>query len=111
VSRIDPWSIMKLAFLLSVAIGIMTVVATIVVWYSLNSLGTFATIQEFMVETLGPQAVNLTQFVEFERMVSLATLIALVNIVLLTAIATIMTMLYNITAALVGGIHLTLTDE
>jgi hypothetical protein len=111
VSRIDPWSIMKLAFLLSVAIGIMTVVATIVVWYSLNSLGTFATIQEFMVETLGPQAVNLTQFVQFERMVSLATLIALVNIVLLTAIATIMAMLYNITAALVGGIHLTLTDE
>jgi len=44
-------------------------------------------------------------------MVSLATLIALVNIVLLTAIATIMTMLYNITAALVGGIHLTPTDE
>jgi hypothetical protein len=111
VSRIDPWSIMKLAFLLSVAIAIMTVVATIVVWYSLNSLETFATIQEFMTDTLGPQAANLTQFVAFERVVSLATLIALVNIVLMTAIATIMTMLYNITAALVGGVHLTLTDE
>jgi hypothetical protein len=111
VSRIDPWSIMKLAFLLSVAIAVMTVVATIVAWHSLNSLETFATIQEFMVDTLGPQAANLTQFVEFERVVSLATLIALVNIVLMTAIATIIAMLYNITAALVGGVHLTLTDE
>ncbi|MCK0116033.1 DUF3566 domain-containing protein [Isoptericola sp. S6320L] len=111
VSRIDPWSIMKLAFLLSVAIGIMIVVATGVVWYSLNSLGTFATIQEFLIETMGPQTINITQFVEFERMISLSTLIALVNMVLFTAIATIMAILYNITAALVGGVHLTLTDD
>ncbi|WP_402374881.1 DUF3566 domain-containing protein [Isoptericola rhizosphaerae] len=111
VSRIDPWSIMKLAFLLSVAIGIMIVVATAVVWYSLNSLGTFATIQDFLIETMGPQTINITQVVEFERMISLSTLIALVNMVLFTAIATIMAILYNITAALVGGVHLTLTDD
>ncbi|WP_277213897.1 DUF3566 domain-containing protein [Isoptericola croceus] len=111
VSRIDPWSIMKLAFLLSVAIGIMIVVATAVVWYSLNSLGTFSTIQLFLVETMGPQTVNITQFVELERMLSLSTLIALVNMVLFTAIATIIAILYNITAALVGGVHLTLTDD
>jgi hypothetical protein len=29
----------------------------------------------------------------------------------MTALATIMAILYNITAALVGGVHLTLTDE
>jgi hypothetical protein len=112
VSRIDPWSIMKLAFLLAVAIGVMNVVATAVIWYVLNDLGVFATIQDFVRETVGAEAtVNILQFVEFERMVSLATLISLVNIVLMTAIATIMAILYNITAALVGGIHLTLTDE
>ncbi len=112
VSRIDPWSIMKLAFLLAVAVAIMTVVATAVVWYVLNDLGVFATIQNFIRETVGAEAtVNIIQFVEFERMISLATLISLVNIVLMTAIATIMAILYNITAALVGGVHLTLTDE
>ncbi|WP_402463808.1 DUF3566 domain-containing protein [Isoptericola aurantiacus] len=111
VSRVDPWSVMKLAFLLSFAIGIMVVVATTVVWYSLNSLGTFATIQDFLVETLGPQAIDITQFVELNRMLSLSMLIALVNMVLMTALATILAILYNITAALVGGVHLTLTDE
>jgi hypothetical protein len=112
VSRIDPWSIMKLAFLLAVAIAVMTVVATAVVWYVLNDLGVFATIQAFVRETVGAEAtVNIIQFVEFERMISLATLISLINIVLMTALATIMAILYNITAALVGGIHLTLTDE
>lgn len=112
VSRIDPWSIMKLAFLLAVAIAIMTVVATAVVWYVLNNLGVFATIEDFIRNTVGAETqVNITQFVELDRMLSLSTLIALVNVVLLTAVATIMAILYNITAALVGGVHLTLTDE
>ncbi|MFC8599744.1 DUF3566 domain-containing protein [Isoptericola sp. NPDC057191] len=111
VSRVDPWSVMKLAFLLSVAIGFITVVATMVVWYVLNDMGTFATIQSFMSDTIGPQAVNLMQFVKFDRVVSLSVLIAIVNVVLMTALATIMAILYNITAALVGGVHLTLTDE
>jgi len=111
VSRVDPWSVMKLAFLLSVAIGFMIVVATMVVWYVLNDMGTFATIQDFLQQTVGPQTVNIVQFIAFDRIVSVAVLIAIVNIVLLTAIATIMAILYNVTAALVGGVHLTLTDE
>jgi len=111
VSRVDPWSVMKLAFLLSFAVGIMMVVATAVAWYMLNSMGTFGTIQEFLVETLGNQAIDITQFVAFERVISLSMLVALVNMVLMTALATIMAILYNITAALVGGVHVALTDE
>lgn len=112
VSRVDPWSVMKLAFLLAVAIAIMTVVATAVFWSVLNSLSVFTTVQDFVVDAVGPQSnVNLTQFVEFPRVISLATLISICNIVLLTAIATIMAFLYNITAALVGGVHMTLTDD
>lgn len=112
VSRVDPWSVMKLAFLLAVAIAIMTVVATAVFWSVLDSLGVFTTVQEFVAEAVGPQSnVNLTQFVEFPRVISLATLISICNVVLLTAIATIMAFLYNITAALVGGVHMTLTDD
>ncbi|MFE7507384.1 DUF3566 domain-containing protein [Promicromonospora sp. NPDC057488] len=112
LSRVDPWSVMKLAFLLAVAVAIMTVVATAVFWSVLNSLGVFTTVQSFVEDAVGPQSnVNLTQFVEFPRVISLATLISICNIVLLTAIATIMAFLYNITAALVGGVHMTLTDD
>jgi hypothetical protein len=112
LSRVDPWSVMKLAFLLAVAVAIMTVVATAVFWSVLNSLGVFTTVQTFVEDAVGPQSnVNLTQFVEFPRVISLATLISICNIVLLTAIATIMAFLYNITAALVGGVHMTLTDD
>lgn len=111
VSRIDPWSVMKLAFLLAVAIGIMTVVAAAVFWFVIDGLGTFDEIQQFINQVIGQQATDIAEFVAFDRVVSLATLIAIVNVVLMTAIATIVAILYNITAALVGGVHVTLTDD
>ncbi len=41
VAGLDPWSVLKLSFLLSVAIGIALVVASIVLWSVLNGMGVF----------------------------------------------------------------------
>lgn len=112
VSRIDPWSIMKLSFLLSIAIGIMIVVATTVFWLVLDGLHVFTQINDLIVDIIGEDSkVDLLQYVEFKRVVSLATIIAVVDVVLLTALSTIGAFLYNVVAALVGGVHLTLIDE
>ena len=112
VSRIDPWSVMKLSFLLSFAIGIMIVVASAVVWFTLDELAIFSQVNDTLAEVTGsPDFFNLLEYVAFDRVISLAMLIAVVDIVLLTALSTIGAFLYNIVAALVGGIHLTLTDD
>ena len=114
VSRVDPWSVMKLSFLLSVAVGIMIVVATVAAWTMIDSLGVFASADQLIREILGAESadkLNVMQYFTFERFVSGATLVAVIDVVLLTALATIGAFLYNITAALVGGLHLTLTDE
>lgn len=112
IARVDPWSVMKLAFLLSVAAGIMIVVAAWVFWYAMNDLGVFTSIDEMIKEIVGPESeINLLQFVERDRIIALATIIAVIDVVLMTALATIGAFLFNVTAALVGGIHLTLTDD
>ena len=111
ISRVDPWSVMKLSFLMSVAIGIMIVVATAVVWITLDSLHVFATINDLVTEILADSTIDLMRYVEFDRVLSIATLVAVVDIFLITALATIGAFLYNITAALVGGVHVTMTDE
>jgi hypothetical protein len=112
ISRVDPWSVMKLAFLLSIAIGIMTVVSTAVLWFVLDGMHVFSSVNKTVTEVVGTESViNILKYVEFGRVVSLAVLIAVINVVLLTALTTIGAFLYNIVAALVGGIHLTLTDE
>lgn len=111
VSRIDPWSVMKLSFLVSFAAGIMLVVAAVVLWMTLDGLQIFAKINDLAVEILAESDFDLLQYVELSRVVSVTMLIAIVDVFLITALSTIFAFLYNITAALVGGVHLTLTDD
>lgn len=112
VSRVDPWSVMKLAFLMSIAIGIGIVIATAVIWWVLNQMEVFAQMRGLLEEAeamaqFGP----LLEYLEFSRVMSVATVIAIVDIALLTALATLGAFIYNIVAAMVGGLHLTLTDD
>ncbi|MDO4901898.1 DUF3566 domain-containing protein [Actinomyces sp.] len=114
LTRIDPWSVMKASFLLSVAAGVMVVVAAAFVWFMLDAMHVFSTIQD-LVGTVMDSTNNaysaLIEYMKFSRAISMATVIAVVNIILTTALATLGAFLYNITAALVGGVHLTLADE
>jgi len=112
LSRVDPWSVMKLSFLLSVAAGVMLIVAAWVFWYAVNSMGVFTQIDEMVRDIVGSEStLDVLQYVERDKVLSIATLIAVVDVVLLTALGTIGAFLYNVTAALVGGLHVTLTDE
>lgn len=110
VARVDPWSVMKLSFLLSVAIGIMMVIATALVWTVLDRMQVFAKVQDLFGQ-IGGSLPALMDYVAFDKVMSLATIISVVDVVLLTALSTLMAFLYNLTAALVGGLHLTLTDD
>lgn len=115
VQRIDPWSVFKISFLLSVALGISMVIMVAVLWTVLSGMNVFATVNEFIVQvTSGEDSAttfDLMQYIGLGRVVSLSAVFAVANVVLLTALATLSAFLYNVCAALVGGTHLTLSDE
>lgn len=111
VSRIDPWSVMKLSFLVSFAIGIMLVVAVSAIWLALNGMHVFSSINDLVTEILADSNFDLLDYVAYDRVISATALISIVNVFLITALSTIGAFIYNISAALVGGVHLTMTDD
>ncbi len=112
ISRVDPWSVMKLSFLLAFAAGLMLVVAVSVLWVTLNEMNLFTNIDSLVRQIVGQESpIDILQYVDFSRVLSVATLVAIVDVFLLTALGTIGAFLYNVVAALVGGVHVTMTDE
>ncbi|WEV77433.1 DUF3566 domain-containing protein [Janibacter cremeus] len=114
VSRVDPFSVMKVGFLVSVAMGIAFVVMTAVLWMLMGAMGVFDTVNELAGQILGEGSgteFDIMDFVGFGRVLSLSIIVAVIDVVLMTAIVTLGAFLYNIVASLVGGIHMTLTDD
>ena len=112
MASVDPWSVLKLSFLLSVAIGIAMVVASIVLWSVLDGMGVFTDINKVLADIGGAQSnLDVYDYVGFGRVVSLSTVLGVVNVVLMTALSTLGAFLYNLASSLVGGLNVTLTDE
>ncbi len=113
VSRIDPWSAMKMSFLLSVALGIAGVVMVAVLWTVLEGMGVFDQVNGVIGQVIQDdgQKFDVLDFIGFTRVVSLSIVIGVVDVILITALATLGAFLYNVSSALVGGVQLTLTDD
>ena len=112
VSKVDPWSVMKMTFMLSLALGIATIVVMFVLWLVLEVTGTFGSLQAALAEFAGEEGADqLLQVFGLGRILSFAVIIAVVNVILMTALSTLTSIIYNIGSSLVGGFHLTLTDD
>ncbi|MGL5830415.1 MAG: DUF3566 domain-containing protein [Angustibacter sp.] len=114
LGRLDPWSVMKLGFLMSVAIGIAMVIMTAVLWLILDAMGVFTDIDRTVGTVLGTSSgaeFDLMDYAGFGRVLSLATVIAVIDVFLVTALSTLGALLYNMSTSLVGGVQVTLTDD
>ncbi|SDQ22978.1 DUF3566 domain-containing protein [Quadrisphaera sp. DSM 44207] len=112
VARLHLWSVAKLAFLLSVALGIVLVVAVAVVWSLLEATGVFAQLEGLAGEVFGAESdFDLTSVLGLSRVVSVAVFVAVLDVVLVTALAVLAAFLYNTASSLVGGLRLTLSDD
>lgn len=114
LSRIDPWSVMKASFLLSIAFGVVTFVAVFMVWSVLGAAGVWESINSTVASVVaGDQTsdFDVTDYVGMSRVLGFTLLITVIDVILLTAIATLGAFLYNMAAALLGGIEVTLSED
>ncbi|MFJ6720811.1 MULTISPECIES: DUF3566 domain-containing protein [unclassified Streptomyces] len=114
VAKADPWSVMKVSFLLSIALGICTVVAAVVLWMVMDAMGVFSTVGGTISEATGSNESNgfdLQSFLSLPRVLIFTSVIAVIDVVLATALATLGAFIYNVSAGFVGGVELTLAED
>lgn len=114
LTRIDPLSVMKMAFLLSIALGIVLVVAVTIIWSVLSAVGVWDNINSAVQQVIGTEqgeTFDVSQYVGTPRVIGFALIASVINVVLLTAIATLAAFVYNLAAALLGGVEMSLSED
>jgi len=116
LKRIDPWSVMKFSFAVSIVLFIVMVVATTVLYIALDAMGVFDTVNDMLQMLMGTNADDAAAGTEAFRItakgvIGAAALLGVVNMVLFTALATLGSFIYNVCADLVGGVELTLAER
>jgi hypothetical protein len=112
IRRIDPWSALKVSMVLSVALFFVWMIAVAFLYLVLGGMGVWSKLNSNVGDLLTSASGQAGgELVSSGTIFGGAALIGLVNIVLLTAMATVGVFIYNLTTDLVGGIEVTLADR
>jgi hypothetical protein len=113
IARLEPWSVMKFSFLISLVAWVILFVAVTLLYYALSGLGVFAAIQRTLESVTSSQqspGVSLAAWTSASRVLGYTMLIGAVDIILITALSTIGAVIYNLVTHLGGGIEITLKE-
>jgi hypothetical protein len=110
IRRVDPWSTLKVSLVLSVALFFVGMIAVAFLYLVLGGMGVWSKLNSNVGDLLNNTGGG-AELVSSGTIFGGAILIGLVNIVLLTAAATIGAFIYNLTTDLIGGVEVTLADR
>ncbi|MGV0837103.1 DUF3566 domain-containing protein [Mycolicibacterium thermoresistibile] len=112
IRRVDPWSVLKVSLVLSVALFFVWMIAVAFLYLVLGGMGVWSKLNSNVGDLLtSASGTTGGELVSSGTIFGGAALIGLVNIVLLSAMATIGAFVYNLTTDLVGGVEVTLADR
>jgi uncharacterized membrane protein YedE/YeeE len=107
---IDFWSAVKLSFLIAVCMAVITLVATFLVWTVLNQTDVFGQVNELTTDIAGGTTEILT-FVQLANVMGFAAIVALLNLIVITALGAVFALLYNTSVKITGGLLVGFTNN
>jgi Transmembrane domain of unknown function (DUF3566) len=113
VARVEPWSVMKFSFVMSLVAFVILFVAVTILYGTLSALGVFESLQRVVTSVTSSQdsaGVNAARWFSASRVLGYTGLLGSLDIVLITAVATIGAVIYNLTSRLIGGVEVTLRE-
>jgi hypothetical protein len=113
IARIEPWSVMKFSFMISLVGWVILFVAVALMYFVLQKIGVFTSIENtvgLVTASKSRAGTDAASWFTASRVLGYTMLVGAVNVILITALATIGSVLYNLVTMLAGGIEVTLKE-
>jgi hypothetical protein len=107
---IDFWSAVKLSFLVAVSLGIVLIVATVLIYFVLQSTGVFSKLDDLLTDILTDEF-SIAKSFSLLTVTFFSFIVALLNTVVGTALGAVTSILYNFSVRLTGGLLVGFTNN
>ncbi|WP_283139536.1 DUF3566 domain-containing protein [Rhizohabitans arisaemae] len=112
--RVEPWSMMKFSFVLSLVCFVVLFVAVAVLYGILSAAGVFDAIvnmvNQVLVDGNAGGGINAAEWFDAVRVLGYTALLGALNVILITALSTLGAVIYNVASDLVGGVEVTFSE-
>ncbi|PZF61580.1 DUF3566 domain-containing protein [Curtobacterium sp. MCBD17_013] len=108
---LDFWSCVKLSFLIALAGSIVIVVATMLVWIILNQTGVFTQIDKLLQDVTGKNNYSIMDQFSLGQVMGFSIVVGILNVVVGTVLGAIVSVLYNLSVRITGGLLVGFTNN
>jgi hypothetical protein len=105
IRKVDPWTVLKAAFVFNAIMGLVSVLGTWVMWSLIIQKG----IPEKIIDLFNAVTIELT--IDGELYFRIVLLVAVIGVIGMTAFMTLGAVVYNLLSDLVGGVEVTVLEE
>ena len=108
---IDFWSTVKLAFLAGICLAIIAIVGTFVIWTVLDRTGIFDQLNGLVKDVAGAGGGDLRSVLGLGQVMGFSLIVAILDIVVVTALGAVFALLYNLSVKITGGLLVGFTNN
>ncbi|GAA1440399.1 DUF3566 domain-containing protein [Leifsonia poae] len=100
---IDFWSSLKLSFLVSLCVAAVTILVALLGWSVLDKTGIITSARVLFTDIGGDRATDLFAGLTFQGVLSFTLVVALLELIVVTALGAVFAALFNLASRVTGG--------
>lgn len=108
---LDFWSVVKLSFLIALAGAIVLVVAVALVWMVLDQTGVFDKVDALLRDVLQQKAYSIENEVSLGQVLGFASVLGILDVVIGTVLGAVVSILYNLSVLVTGGLNVGFAND
>lgn len=108
---IDFWSAVKLSFLIGLCLAIVSIVGAFLIWVVLDQTGIFDNLNSLFKDISGTSGSDLKSILSLGTVMGFSIVVAILNLVVTTALGAVCSLLYNLSVKITGGLLIGFTNN